>query len=325
MKRLMQVFVGLLCSVVGTSTIAQIKWDMATAYAESEFQTKNVRLFAKDVEDTTNGQLKIAVHSTASLYKLPQIKPAVQTGQIPLGEIQLGFFANEDPVFDTDSLPFLTQSYDDALRLWEASRPAVEQRLAKQGIKVLYVVPWPNMALFTKRPVQSISDLRGMKIRSLNKSTAKIAELSGAIPVQVEAAEMSQAFATGVVEALMTSPSSYYNNHLYEFIKYAYDVRAALPKNAVLVNAKAFAALNPTLQKAVLDAAARAQMRGWDMSEKETAMRIPQLREKGVEFQVPSAGLMKGLGEIGERLLQDWIKATGQTGTEILRRYKEKK
>lgn len=324
MKPVLRALLGLLVSVFGTSGFAQIQWDMPTPYAESEFHTVNIRLFAKDIEQATNGQIKITVHSGGSLYKMPQIKPAVQTGQVPLGEIILSFLANEDPVFEFDSIPFLAPSYKDAMRLWEASRPAVEQRLAKQGIKVLYVVPWPTQALFTKRPVQSISDLRGLKLRSHNKPTARIIELSGATPVQVEAAEMSQAFATGVVEGVMTSPSSAYNNSLFEFLKYGYDVHAALPKDAVLINAKAFAALDPKLQKAILDAASRAQTRGWEMSEKETPVRIAQLREKGMTFQPPSASLAKGFQDIGERIAQDWRKSAGQTGDEIMRRFNAK-
>jgi TRAP-type transport system periplasmic protein len=303
---------------------AQVQWDMATPYADSEFHTQNIRMFAQDIEKATNGQLKIVVHSGGSLYKMPQIKPAVQSGQVPLGEIVLSFLANEDPVYDADWLLFLAPGYADALRLWDAQRPAVEQRFAKLGIKVLYAVPWPPQALFTKRPVESLANLKGMKLRTYNKATAKIAEGAGATPVQIEAAEMTQAFATGVVEGLITSPSSAYNNKLYEFLKYGYDVRASLPKDVVMVNAKMFGALNAKVQSAVLDAAAKAQKRGWEMSEKETATRVAQLREKGMEFREPTAALMKDFRDIGARLTEDWRKSAGPSGDEILKKYRAK-
>lgn len=324
MKQVLRTIFALLASTFVVNSVAQVQWDMPTPYADSEFQTKNIHLFAKDVRELTHGRLEITVHSAGSLYKMPQIKPAIQSGQVPIGEIILSFLANEDPVFDADAIPFLAHSYQDAMRLWDASRPAVEQRFAKQGIKVLYVVPWPPQDLFTKRAVHSITDLRGMKLRSFNKVTARTAELVGATPVQVEAAEMSQAFATGVAEGLMTSPSSCYNNNLYEFLKYGYDVRSSLPKDAVLVNAKMFDALDPQLQKAVRDAASRAQKRGWEMSEKETSLRIAQLREKGMQFEAPSESLNEGFRKIGDQLTADWKKAAGATGDEILHRYEAK-
>lgn len=303
---------------------AQVQWEMPTPYADSEFHTQNIRMFAQEVEKETAGKLKIVVHSGGSLYKMPQIKPAVRSGQVPIGEIILSFLANEDPVYDADWLLFLAPSYADALRLWEAQKPAVDQRLAKQGLKVLYSVPWPPQALFTKRPVESLADLRGMKLRSYNKATAKIAEVAGATPVQIEASEMSQAFATGVVEGLLTSPSSAYNNKLHEFLKYGYDVRAALPKNVVIVNAKAFEALDTKLKAVVTEAAMRAQKRGWEMSEKETAMRIAQLRAGGMEFKEPTDALMSDFRKIGAQLADEWKRSAGASGVEILNTYSKR-
>lgn len=311
-------------AVVSTTAWSQTQWDMPTPYADSEFHTQNIRLFAEEIEKETNGQLKIAVHSGGSLYKMPQIKPAVRSGQVPIGEIILSFLANEDLVYEADWLLFLAPSYDDALRLWEAQRPAVDERLGKQGLQVLYTVPWPPQALFTKRPVESLEDLKGMKLRSYNRATAKIAEIVGATPVQVEAAEMSQAFATGVVEGLLTSPSSAYNNKLHEFLKYGYDVRAALPKDVVIVNARAFAKLDQKVRNAVLAAAERAQKRGWEMSEKETAMRISQLRQGGMDFKEPTSQLMTGFHGIGAQLAEEWKKAAGPAGEQILKRYQGK-
>ena len=321
MRTLLRAVVSLAILASGTACWAATEWDMPTAYADSEFQTENIHLFAKDVEKATNGQLKITVHSGASLYKMPEITPAVQSGQVPIGEIVLSFLANQSPLFATDWIPFLAPTYKDAMRLWEAYRPAVDDYFAKQGIRVLYVVPWPAQELFSKRPIRSISDLQGTKMRAYNRPTAEIAKLAGATPVQVEAAEMSQAFATGVVESVITSASSFYNNQLYEYLKYGYDVRASLPKDIVFVNAKALGSLEPKLQQALLDAASKAQTRGWEMSEKAGSEYVTKLREKGVNFQEPTPELKAGLTKIGQQLATEWKKEAGPVGEQILRKY----
>ncbi len=302
-------------------TWAQTKWDLPAAYPASNFHTENLTQFAKDIETASGGKLKITVHANASLFKAPEIKRAVQSGQAQIGEILLANFANESPIYALDGVPFLATGYGDARKLYEASRPAMDKLLAAQGMKMLYAVAWPPQGIFSKREVSSVADLRGIKWRAYSPATAKIAELIGAQPVQIQQAELSQAMTTGVIESYMSSVSTGYDTKTYESIKNYYDTQAWLPKNAVLVNLKAFNALDPATQAAVTKAAADAQERGWKISQEKTEEYKRLLTGKGMTIHKPSAKLMTDMQQVGAIMLSDWQKASGADGAAIIAYY----
>ncbi len=304
--------------LAASATLAQTKWDLPAAYPASNFHTENLTQFAKDIDTATAGKLKITVHANASLFKAPEIKRAVQSGQAQIGEILLANFANESPIYALDGVPFLATGYGDARKLYEASRPAMDKLLAAQGMKMLYAVAWPPQGIFSKREVASVADLRGIKWRAYSPATAKIAELIGAQPVQIQQAELSQAMATGVIESYMSSVSTGYDTKTYESIKNYYDTQAWLPKNAVLVNLKAFNALDASTQAAVTKAAMEAQERGWKVSQEKTEEYKRLLTGKGMTIHKPSAKLMADMQQVGALMLTDWQKASGAEGAAII-------
>ena len=304
-----------------SGTMAQTKWDLPAAYPATNFHTENLTQFAKDIDTATAGKLKITVHANASLFKAPEIKRAVQSGQAQIGEILLANFANENPIYALDGVPFLATGYGDARKLYEASRPAMDKLLAAQGMKMLYAVAWPPQGIFSKREVASVADLRGIKWRAYSPATAKIAELIGAQPVQIQQAELSQAMATGVIESYMSSVSTGYDTKTYEHIKNYYDTQAWLPKNAVLVNLKAFNALDAATQAAVTKAALEAQDRGWKVSQEKTEEYKRLLTGKGMTIHKPSAKLMTDMQQVGSLMLTDWQKASGAEGAAIIAEY----
>ena len=307
--------------LAATGTWAQTKWDLPAAYPATNFHTENLTQFAKDIDTATGGKLKITVHANASLFKAPEIKRAVQSGQAQIGEILLANFANESPIYALDGVPFLATGYGDARKLYEASRPAMDKLLAAQGMKMLYAVAWPPQGIFSKREVSSVADLRGIKWRAYSPATAKIAELIGAQPVQIQQAELSQAMTTGVIESYMSSVSTGYDTKTYESIKNYYDTQAWLPKNAVLVNLKAFSALDATTQAAVTKAAADAEQRGWKVSQEKTEEYKRLLTGKGMTIHTPSAKLMTDMQQVGAIMLSDWQKASGSEGAAIIADY----
>ena len=307
--------------LASSATLAQSKWDLPAAYPASNFHTENLTQFAKDVDAASGGKLKITVHANASLFKAPEIKRAVQSGQAQIGEILLANFANESPIYALDGVPFLATGYADARKLYEASQPAMDKLLAAQGLKMLYAVAWPPQGIFSKREVASVADLRGIKWRAYSPATAKIAELIGAQPVQIQQAELSQAMATGVIESYISSVSTGYDTKTYESIKNYYDTQAWLPKNAVLVNLKAFNALDAATQAAVTKAAAEAQARGWKISQEKTEEYKRLLTGKGMTIHKPSAKLMADMQQVGSLMLADWQKASGAEGAAIIAEY----
>ena len=306
-------------AIVGSSSaLAQTKWDMPTPYPPTNFHTENIMQFASDVEKATGGKLKIQVHAAASLFKAPEIKRAVQGGQAQIGEILISGYSNEDPVFGIDSVPFLATSYSAAAKLWKASRKAIEERFAKQGMKVLYSVPWPPQGIYSSKPLASIADMKGLKMRTYNPYTSRIAELAGAQPVTIQAAELAQAFATGAVNANMTSGATGYDTKAWEVVKNFYDTQAWIPKNIVFVNQKAFDALDKASQDAVLKAAAAAEQRGWKTSEEKAKWYLDQLKANGMNVAPPSAQLKADFQKIGATMTEEWLKTAGPDGKAIV-------
>jgi TRAP-type C4-dicarboxylate transport system substrate-binding protein len=301
---------------------AQTKWDLPSAYPASNFHTETLQQFAGDVDKATAGKLKITVHPNASLFKAPEIKRAVQGGQAQLGEILLVNFENEDPLYGLDGVPFLATSYADSLKLYKASKKALEDKLAKQGIKVLYAVPWPPQGIYTKRTLASAADMKGLKWRAYSPATAKIAELVGAQPMTVQAAEVSQALATGVIDSYMSSGATGFDSKTYEHIKNFYDTQAWLPKNALIMNQKAFDALDKPTQAALLKAAAEAEARGWKLSEEKNRWYVEQLKGKGMAILVPSEQLNADLRKVGNYMLAEWLRKTGEDGRKVIEAYR---
>ncbi|HZI84751.1 MAG TPA: TRAP transporter substrate-binding protein [Casimicrobiaceae bacterium] len=302
---------------------AQTKWDMPTAYPPTNFHTENIAQFVADVDKATGGKLKITVHSNASLFKANEIKRAVQTEQAQIGEILISAYSNEDPIFGADSIPFLASSYADASKLWSASKKALQDHFAKQGMRILYSVPWPPQGIYSNKPIATLADMKGLKMRTYNPATSRIAELAGAQPVTIQASELAQAMATGAVNANITSGATGYDSKAWEQVKYFYDAQAWLPKNVVFVNEKAFAALDKPSQDAVLKAAADAEARGWKISQEKTQWYLEQLTKNGMTVAPPSPQLAADLKKIGETMTSEWIKQAGPDGQAIVDAYRK--
>ena len=305
-------------ALVSSAAAAQTKWDMPTPYAATNFHTENIVQFATEVEKASGGKLKIQVHANQSLFKQNEIKRAVQGGQAQIGEILISAYSNEDPVFGADSVPFLATSYADAAKLWKVQRKYIEERFAKQGMVVLFSVAWPPQGIYSSRPLNAIADMKGLKMRAYNPATSRIAELAGAQPVTIQAAELAQAMATGAVNANITSGATGYDTKAWEVVKNYYDTQAWLPKNLVFANKKAFDALDKATQDAVLKASADAEARGWKVSEEKTSFYLGELKKNGMNVQAPSAQLKADFQKIGAQMTEEWLKTAGADGKAIV-------
>jgi len=304
------------------SSYAATKWDMPTPYGDGVHHTKNVRLFAEEVTKQTNGELKIVVHSGASLIKHPEIHRAVRTGQVAIGEMFMGLLGNDNPIFKADNIPFLASDFASAKKLWAASRPSIEKALEKDGLKLLYAVPWPPQGFYTKKPISSGADLAGLKMRAYSPTTSRLAILLKATPTTVQTPEIPQAFSTGIIDAMVTSPSTGVSSQSWDYVTDYTDTQAWIPKNMVIVNGRSFKRLSPELQKVVMEAAATAETRGWEMAESETASKTATLAEHGIRVAKPSEQLKADLRAIGKTMGDEWAQEAGAAGKEIMSAYK---
>ena len=315
MKRLAFALAG---ATLAAGTFAQTKWDLPAAYPANNFHTENLAQFAADVDKATAGKLKITVHANASLFKAPEIKRAVQGGQAQIGEILLVNYQNEWQIFGADGLPFLADSYDESMKLYKAQKPLLDKKLGEQGMMLLYAVAWPPQGIYVKKPIASAADLKGVKWRAYSPATARIAELVGAQPVTVQAAELSQAMATGVVESYMSSGATGYDTKTYEHIKYFVDTQAWLPKNAVIVNKAAFDALDKPTQAAVLKAGADAEARGWTTSKAKNTEYLDLLKKNGMTISPPTPQLKADMKKVGDTMLKEWLEKAGPEGQALV-------
>jgi len=312
-----------LAALAATPAMAQTKWDLPAAYPADNPHSQNLDLFAKDVAAATGGKLQITVHPGASLFKAPDIKRAVQTGQAQIGEVLISLHENEDPIFGVDVVPFLATSYPEAMKLWQASKPAVEKKLASQGLMLLFAVPWAPQGIYAKKQIDSVADMKGLKWRAYNVGTARIGELVGAQVVTVQAADLAQALATGVVNSFITSAATGYDSKAWESMTYFYDTQAWIPKDMTFVNKAQFDKLDKPTQDAVLKAAATAETRGWKMWEDKSGWYLDQLKSHGMKVEAPSAKLKEGLAKVGETLTADWLKKAGPDGKAVIDAYRK--
>ncbi len=322
--KLKPIFLAFAAFALAGTVQAQTKWDMPTPYPESEFHTVNIKQFAEDVKKATNGQIDINVHANGSLIKLPDILRAVTTGQVPIGEFLLSAFGNEEPVFNADSVPFLAAGFDNSFKLYQAQKPILEKKLEGRGMLLLYSVAWPGQGFYSKNELKSIDDLKGAKMRTYSPMTARLVELLGASPVTIQVPEVPQAFATGTMTAMVTSSATGASTKAWEFVKNYVTTGAWHPRNVVVVNNRAFQGLAAAQKKAITDAAAVAEKRGWELARARETNANKMLADNGMTVHAPTPAMMAALAKIGDTISGEWLKAAGADGEAIVKAYRGK-
>lgn len=297
----------------------KVKWDLPTGYAENNFHTQNLRWFAEEVKKATRGDVDIQVHSNASLYKLPEIKRSVQGGQVPIGEILLSNHGNEDPVFEADMIPFLAAGFDKSWKLYTVQKPILQDRLGKQGMRMLYSVAWPGNGIFSKTPMDSLAAFKGAKFRAYNRITARFAEELGAQPTTIQAAELAQAFTMNIATTMIASPQIGVDTKAWDFLTSFYDTSAMHPRNAVIVNEREFARLPADHQAAILKVAAQAEQRGWDLARAAARASVDALAKNGIKVQEPSPAMRADFERVSQKLIDEWSKRAGADGERIVK------
>lgn len=301
---------------------AQARWQMATPYPDGNFHTRNVRTFLEEAKAATGGRVDVQLHTNGSLLPMPQIKRGVQTGQTQLGEILISAYGNEDPFFEIDGIPQLCASFADARRLDELSRPFIENRFQRQGLSVLYVVPWPPSGFYSNAPVENLEALRGGRMRTFNVMTNRFATLVGATPTLVQAAEIPQAFATGVVNSMVTSAVTGVDSSAWDYARFFTPIGFTFTRNAVFVNRRAFEALPAADQAAIRAAAATAERRGWTMAEEADSSAKATLAARGLTVAPASPALLEGMKRISDEMVREWLTRAGEDGARVIQAYR---
>jgi len=170
--------------------------------------------------------------------------------------------------------------------------------------------------------VNSSEDTQGVKFRSYNTATATFAEELGMIPVQVEAAELSQALATGVVDAFISSGSTGYDRKVWEQLGYYYKVNAWLPRNYVMVNKQVWDGLSADTQAAIQKAADETGAACTAKSEELANWYFEQLEANGMKVVEAGPEFRAELEAIGAKMTDEWLATVGEDGQEIVDAFK---
>lgn len=286
---------------------AQTTWNFANAYAATEFQSQGYDLFAEKVAEGTKGDLTITLHHGGSLFPNPEILQATRDGLVEVGTQLMTNLGRENSLWDLDGLPFFITSYADAKKLWGLSRPRMEELLAQSGLKLLFAAPWPTQGFFSKKEIKSLADFKGMKMRAYNPSTTRMAELMGATPATVQMTETPQAFATGLIDTINTSPTSGVIYTMWDYAPFYLKTDAWIPKQMVFVRQDKFDELSPEAQKVVMDAAAEAEAWLWDKSESLVTEAEKTFVEKGMTVTKPEGALADELKSVGNKMIEEWM------------------
>jgi TRAP-type C4-dicarboxylate transport system substrate-binding protein len=297
------------------------KWDMPMAYPAGNFHSVNAKAFGECVKSGTSGEIEIVTHPGGSLFKGNDIKRAVQSGQTQIGERLLSAHENENPLYGLDSIPFIASSYDKSEKLWQAGKPELAKALDAQGLVLLYSVPWPPQGFYFKKEVKSPDDMKGVKVRSYNNSTGRIAELSGMVPVQIEASEITQGLITGVIDSLITSAVTGQDSKAWEQLTHFYKVNAWQPRNFVLANKDVWTGLDDKSRKVITDCAATAETNGVKMSIEANDKALAELAQHGMKVLDPSEKLASELRKFGDSMASDWKEKAGEAGKSVLDAY----
>lgn len=296
-------------------------WDMPMAYAATNFHSEQGVIFADKVREYTGGAIDITVHPGGSLFGGGDIKRAIQTGQVPIGERFMSAHANEAPLLGWDNLPFIATSYADNAKLWEAARDTVNAQLADLNLVALYTCPWPGQGFYFDKEVASSADTQGVKFRSYNSATATFAEELGMIPVQIEAAELSQALATGVASAFISSGSTGYDRKVWEHLSHYYKVNAWLPRNYVMVNSQVWDGLDAETQAGIQKAADETAVSCAAKSEELADFYFEELAKNGMSVEDAGPDFLAELEAIGTKMTAEWLETAGADGQAILDAY----
>lgn len=294
------------------------RWAMATAYPDGNFHTQNIRQFIQEVQQATGNKLQIQVHSGASLLTMLQIKRGIQTGQVQMGEFLMSAYGNEDPFFEVDSIPFLAPTWPLSDKLTELTAGILRQKFERQGLMLLYMVAWPAQGFYSRTPINSVEDFRGVKLRAYNALTSRMAQLMGATPTTVQQAEVPQAFATGIITHMYTSAQTGVDTQAWDYARYFYDVGGNHTRNAVVVNMREWRRLDEQTRTIMLQAADSASRRGRAASQKAEADRRAELGQRGMVIGQPTDLFLSQMREIGGKIADEWAEKAGDEGKRVI-------
>lgn len=305
------------------SAAAQTKLEVSLPWGPNEFHTLNAVAFSKRVAEETGGAVQMAIRPGGELgVKANETIKAVADGVVPMAEFSLFQNASRGPVLAVETLPFLVGDYDQLKVLHRHFRPLWEERLLKNNQKALYIVPWPKQVFFVKKPVNSIEDLKGMKMRTLDRLTTDWINRLGMTPVQLTNTEILQALGSGMLEGVPTSAGTAAAQKYWDFLKYAYETNHMWASNAMVINLDTWKKLTPEQQATIERIGKEMEPEFWENSKRDHALKAAELSKNGMTVQPAPEPFVSAMRKTTSVLWEQYAKSMGPDALKALEQYR---
>lgn len=305
--------------------LAQAKLDISLPWGPTEFHTVNAQRFAERAKEVTKGQVTIAVHPGGALgVKANESVRAVEDGTVAMAEFAGFQNVGDLPILGMESLPFLVDDYDQLRIMHQVARPTWEAALAKRNQRLLYSVPWPSQNFFTKKAINSIDDLKGVRMRTYDRNTAEMVTKLGMVPQQLNSPDVVPALASGRIDAVMTSGTTAVAQKYWEFLKHTYNTNHLWASNLMVIGNGAWNKLSAENRAALEKLAKEMEPQFWDVSKGEHIQRMDQLKKNGMTIGSASKELLDRMRAVTRPMWDEFAKATGAEGAKLLAEYRSK-
>jgi len=314
----------LLLLAAGVAQAQDVRWTMANEYPATSIQGEADARFAREVAERSGTRIQVTnQYDASSGFKSKEMVDAVARKAVPLANAYMGALGEIDPVFLLPSLPFLAATPEQAQVLAQIARPAYEQILEKHNQKLLYLSPWPAAGLWANLPVDNVQALRGLRVRTADANGVAALKAAGATPVQISFTDAIPQLKAGQLDAVLSSGDGGAGRLLMETLKHFTQIDYAVTMSMVTLNADAWNALDDDLQRAVLAAASIVEARQWDVLKTRVAANYKAMRDAGVTITTElTPEYREALRKAGQGVVNDWGRAMGPTGAEILATYR---
>ncbi|WP_320033542.1 TRAP transporter substrate-binding protein [Halarcobacter sp.] len=310
--------VGLAASLMASN----VKMDLNAKYGANNFHTIGAEKFANLVRKYTDGSVEITVHAGSSLIKGNPLK-AVKDGTVAMTDMFIPFTSGGGKVFGISALPFIANSYDDAYKLYQISKPAYEKTAKKWNQKLLYSVSWPPSGFYSKKAMTSIEDFKGSKTRTYDKNSAEFVNSAGGNAVALPWGEVYSSLRTGMVDSVITSSASGKDGKFWEVLSDFTKISYAYPLQAVTINLDYWNSLDKTQQKAMLKAASEIEKAQWEASKEEDRVALETLVKNGMNVNEASPELKKELDKIADEMLSKYLEDANSQIKKIFEEYRK--
>ena len=291
------------------SARAATQLDLATVWPEGNFHTQNAKKFAAEVAKVTENAVTINVQAGGALgFKGPELLRSVRDGLVPMADVLNNQQIGDAPTMGIESISFLIGSFDELKVLYKYLMPEYERVARVNNQKFLYVVPWPTQYLHLKAPISSIDGLRGVRIRSSDKTTADMCNMIGGAGTMMPLGEVVPALASGRIEGVCTSATSGVDGRFWEFLKVAYRTNHTFSSQLVSINLDTWGQLSAANRSKIEALAKAMQPQFWEVSAADDITSSRKLTEGGMQVLPVEPTILAEMRRRTAAMKDDFIK-----------------